>query len=151
MLFEFQKGGIYMKKILKRFIGAMVLCAMCVCMLNTNLIEVKAAPAPSLKQIGITDITVDEYNKIYIEVTEIGTSKNRYVYCNNTLLTENYNEMVMVDLNGDRIVDGYKRYFYTGYTLNQLYSGLRFNVRVQYTNAMSPWNTLTASKTFTFN
>lgn len=140
-----------MRKIVKRFVGAVALFAMCVCMLNTNVMEVNAAPAPPLEEIGITNVTIDEYNKVYIEVTEIGTSKNRYVYCNNTLLSENINETVMLDLNGDRIIDGYKRYFYTGYTLNRLYSGLRFNVSVQYTNAMSPWNTLTTSTTITFN
>ena len=125
--------------------------AICVCIFNTNIINVNAAPAPTLRSIAITDITADENNKVYIEVTEIGTSKNRLVYCNNMLLSENTNEIVMLDTNGDRIIDGYKRYFYTGYKINQLYSGLQFNVRVQYTNAMSPWNTLTTSATISFN
>lgn len=112
---------------------------------------VHAAPAPSLTSVSITDVTADQNDKVYIEVTEIGTSKMRFVYCNNELLEENLNEVVSLDLNGDRIIDGYKRYFYTGYSVSDLYSGLQFRVRAEYTNAMNPWNTLYANEVFTFN
>ena len=140
-----------MKNFTKRFIGVLAVLAMCVCMFSVNVMEVHAAPAPSLTSIAITDVTYDENNKVYIEVTEMGTSSIRYVYCNNNLLSENLNETVSLDTNGDNIVDGYRRYFYTGYTLSQVYSGLQFNVRAQYTNAMSPWNTLSTSAVITFN
>lgn len=84
-------------------------------------------------------------------MTEIGTSKDRFVYCNNDLLKENINEIVYFDSNGDKIIDGCKRYYFTSYTLNQIYKGLRFNVRVEYTNAQQPWNTLYTRRTFSFD
>lgn len=118
--------------------------------LSGNGIKVQAAPAPKLTSVKITDVTVDENNKVYIEVTEMGTSKNRLVYCNNELLKENIYETVPFDVNGDRIIDGYRRYYYTGYMLSDIYSGLKFRVTAKYTNAMSPWNTLTATQIFTF-
>lgn len=109
-----------------------------------------AAPAPSLTSITINDVTADEYDKVYIEIIEIGTSKNRYVYCNNSLLKENINEMVMIDRNRDGIVDGYRRYFYTGYSVSDISTGFSLDVRAQYTNAMRPWNTISARRLFTF-
>lgn len=67
------------------------------------------------------------------------------------ILEENLNEMVSLDFNGDRIIDGYRRYFYTGYSVSDLYLGLQFNVRAEYTNAMYPWDTKYANQLFTFN
>ena len=101
--------------------------------------------------MSITDVTADQNDKVYIEVTEVGTSKMRFVYCNNQLLEENLNEMVSLDFNGDRIIDGYRRYFYTGYSVSDLYPGLQFNVRAEFTNAMYPWDTKYANQVFTFN
>lgn len=59
---------------------------------------VHAVPAPSLTAVTISDVTLDENDKVYIEVTEMGTSKSRLVYCNNELLKENVNEIVSLDI-----------------------------------------------------
>lgn len=135
-----------MKK-MKRFFVALL----CLTLVMGFSITAYAAPAPSLTSVTITDVTADQNNKVYIEVTEIGTSSIRYVYCNNQLLTENINEMISLDLDGDNIIDGYRRYFDTGYYVSGLYSGLVFNCRAEYRNAMYPWNTLYANEIFTFN
>ena len=70
-----------------------------------------AAPAPSLSSVQITDLMVDDYNQIYVEVVEYGTSRSRTVFFNNSLCQEDYNEMSMITRNG--IVIGYRRYFKT--------------------------------------
>ncbi len=137
-----------MKKIIKSLMGIALGLMMLV---NCGNMTVLAAPAPSLTSVSITDVTADQNDKVYIEVTEVGTSKIRFVYCNNQLLEENLNEMVMLDFDGDRIIDGYKRYYYTGYSVSDLYPGLQFVVRAEYKNAMNPWNTLYANQVFTFN
>ena len=137
-----------MKKIIKNLMGialGLILSVTC----GSTIVH--AAPAPSLTYVSITDVTADQNDKVYIEVTEVGTSKMRFVYCNNQLLEENLNEMVSLDFNGDRIIDGYRRYFYTGYSVSDLYPGLQFNVRAEFTNAMYPWDTKYANQVFTFN
>lgn len=137
-----------MKKIIKKLMGiALVLIISVTC----GSTIAYAAPAPSLTSVSITDVTADQNDKVYIEIVEVGTSRIRFVYCNNQLLQENLAEMIMLDFDGDRIVDGYKRYFYTGYSVSELYSGLQFRVRAEFTNAMNPWNTLYANEVFTFN
>lgn len=123
----------------------------CMALVLGMTMTASAAPAPSLTSVTITDVTADENDRVYIEVVEMGTSSSRFVYCNNELLQENINEMVSLDINGDRIIDGYRRYFYTGYSVDDIYPGLSFNVRAQYRNAMSPWNTIYASQIFRFN
>lgn len=134
---------------MKRFkkVFAMLLCA--ALMLGIS-ITVYAAPAPSLTSVTITDVTADENDLVYIEVVERGTSSTRFVYCNNQLLQENINEMVSLDTNGDHIIDGYRRYFYTGYSVSDIYPGMQLVVRAQYKNAMQPWNTIYANRIFTF-
>ena len=137
-----------MKKIIKNLMGialGLILSVTC----GSTIVH--AAPAPSLTSVSITDVTADQNDKVYIEVTEVGTSKMRFVYSNNQLLEENLNEMVSLDFNGDRIIDGYRRYFYTGYSVSDLYPGLQFNVRAEFTNAMYPWDTKYANQVFTFN
>ena len=137
-----------MKKIIKNLMGialGLILSVTC----GSTIVH--AAPAPSLPSVSITDVTADQNDKVYIEVTEVGTSKMRFVYCNNQLLEENLNEMVSLDFNGDRIIDGYRRYFYTGFSVSDLYPGLQFNVRAEFTNAMYPWDTKYANQVFTFN
>lgn len=136
-----------MKKLVKCLMGIVLGLVLSVTCGNTI---VHAAPAPSLTSVTITDVTADQNDKVYIEVIEVGTSKMRFVYCNNQLLEENLNEMVPLDFDGDRIIDGYKRYFYTGYSVSELYAGLQFRIRAEFTNAMNPWNTLYANEVFTF-
>lgn len=131
-------------------IKRLVTIMLCMALVMGFSITAYAAPAPSLTSVTITDVTADQNNKVYIEVTEIGTSSIRWVYCNNQLLTENINEMVPLDLNGDSIIDGYRRYFDTGYYVSDIYSGLVFNCRAEYRNAMYPWNTLYANRIFSF-
>lgn len=132
-----------MKKLSVSIIMSLVICLM----FSTTAF---AAPAPSLTSVRITDVTADQNDLVYIEVLEMGTSSTRFVYCNNQLLQENINEMIPVDTNGDHIIDGYIRYFNTGYRVSDIYPGLQFNVRAEYRNAMQPWNTIYANQIFTF-
>ena len=55
---------------------------------------------PSLSSVQITDLMVDDYNQIYVEVVEYGTSRSRTVFFNNSLCQEDYNEMSMITRNG---------------------------------------------------
>lgn len=131
-------------------IKRLVTIILCMALVMGFSITAYAAPAPSLTSVTITDVTADQNDKVYIEVTEIGTSSIRWVYCNNQFLTENINEMVPLDLDGDNIIDGYRRYFDTGYYVSGIYSGLVFNCRAEFRNAMYPWNTLYANRIFSF-
>lgn len=106
-----------------------------------------AAPAPSLSSVQITDLMVDDYNQIYVEVVEYGTSRSRTVFFNNSLCQEDYNEMSMITRNG--IVIGYRRYFKTTTRWTESIVGITYNVRATYTNAMRPWNTISTSTSFT--
>lgn len=114
-------------------------------------VDAYAAPAPDLKSIAITDVTADERNIVHIEVVEIGTSRNRNVYCDNTHLKENTSEVVMLDIDHDGFVDGYRRYFTTNYTVYDIHPGFTLDVRAEFTNANRPWNTLSARRRFVFD
>ncbi len=107
------------------------------------------APAPGLTSLQIIDLAVDEKNEIHIVTKEIGTSRagTSLVWNNGSQCTENYNEMQMLT-GSDRIVYGYIKYFHTGVKYSSDVSGRTFDVRAQATNAMNPWNTLSASKRF---
>ena len=113
-------------------------------------VDAHAAPAPPLRSVTITDVTADDNDVVHIEVVEIGTSKTRYVYCDNTLLKENIREMQMLDLNGDGLIDGYVRYFTTRYRVDDIVPGFNLNVRAEFTNESRPWNVISTSRRFVF-
>lgn len=50
---------------------------------------------------------------------------------------------------GGRIVVGYYKYYHTGLYYPQDALGQSMTIRVQATNAMSPWNTISRSRVFT--
>lgn len=103
-------------------------------------------PAPGLSSISITDLTVDEKNEIYIEIKVMGTAKSVLCWCNGMQCDENYNEMVSI-VSGNRVVGTY-RYFHTGIYYSASVSGSTIDARAQALNAMSPWNTLSTSRSF---
>ena len=103
-------------------------------------------PAPALSSVTITDLTVDENNEIHIEVQGMGTAKSVLCWCNGMQCTENYNAMQDI-ISGNRVIGTY-RYFHTKIYYTESASGTTINARVQAINAMSPWNTLTTSRTF---
>lgn len=104
-------------------------------------------PAPSLSSIRITDLTVDEKNEIHIEVRTMGTAKWVLCWLNGVQCEENYNESVVIPSNGTII--GRYRYFHTGMYYSDEMSGRRFMIQAEAQNAMSPWNILSTSNTFT--
>lgn len=135
-------------KNLKRATQLMLAFVMVFVGLNAS-IPVKAAPAPELKSIQIFDLALDDNNEIHIGVREIGTSKSgqRFVWCNGRLCQENFNEMQYL-WGRDNIAYGCERYFHTGifYTGNE--SGMSLDITAKFTNERSPWNTISASRTF---
>lgn len=109
------------------------------------------APAPSLTSLKITDLAIDQYNEIHVETTEIGTSRagTRFVRWNGNLCSENFNETIIL-WDSSNIAYGYIRYFHTGIYYNDSLNLGTVRVTAESTNAMSPWNTLSTSATFTF-
>lgn len=107
------------------------------------------APAPGLTSLQIIDLALDDKNEIHVVTREIGTSKagTRFVWRNGSLCSENINEMQVL-WGSDNIAYGYIRYFHTGIIYSSEVSGMNFSVTAKFTNAMSPWNTLSASNTF---
>ncbi|WP_277405630.1 hypothetical protein [Lacrimispora xylanisolvens] len=107
------------------------------------------APAPGLTSLQIIDLALDDKNEIHIVTREIGTSKagTRFVWRNGSLCSENINEMQVL-WGSDNIAYGYVRYFHTGIIYSSEVSGMTISVTAKFTNAMSPWNTLSASNTF---
>lgn len=135
-----------MKNTLKRII-ALVLS---VALFSGFSMEAKAAPAPGLTKVEITDLTVDDYGEIHVEVKFTGTPKNVFVYWEGDMLDENEAEQVLI-LNSSRIVVGYYKYYHTGLYYPQDALGQSMTIRVQATNAMSPWNTISRSRVFTLS
>lgn len=104
--------------------------------------------APPLTKVEIIDLALDENDEIHVVVREKGTSKTRYVYWETQLCKENYNEMQLIT-DSSNIVTGYIRYFGTGIKYSNNVSGITVTTSAKYTNAMSPFNTLSTSKIFT--
>lgn len=104
-------------------------------------------PAPSLSSVQVTDLAVDEKNEIHIEVTIMGTAKSVMCWCNGMQVKENVAECVFIENN--QIVVGEYRYFHTGIYYTAEVVGDNITASVKAINAMSPWNTLTASNSFT--
>lgn len=131
------------------------LILMLVCLFSVN-VPVFAESAPPLTKVQITDLTFDENMQLHIEVTEIGTSRGRYVWANNVLCEENINETQYL-YNYSNISYGAKRYFKVkdvyaiegpnGLTTNK--SGQSYTFRVKFTNAMYPWDDQSTSITIT--
>lgn len=107
------------------------------------------APAPGLTSLQIIDLALDDKNEIHVVTREIGTSKagTRFVWKNSNLCSENINEMQVL-WGSDNIAYGYIRYFHTGIIYSSEVSGMNLSITAKFTNAMSPWNTLSASNTF---
>lgn len=104
-------------------------------------------PAPSMSSVQVTDLAVDENNEIHIEVKIMGTAKSVMCWCNGMQVSENVSECVYIESN--RIVVGEYRYFHTGIYYTDEAVGKNITASVKAINAMSPWNTLTASNSFT--
>lgn len=107
------------------------------------------APAPPLTSLEIIDLAVDENEEIHVVTREIGTSKGglRFVYWNGSQCSENIYETQHL-VGTDRIVYGYIRYFHTGIYTDTFIRGATVRITASSKNAMSPWNTLTASAVF---
>lgn len=107
------------------------------------------APAPGLTSLQIIDLALDDKNEIHVVTREIGTSRagTRFVWKNGSLCSENINE-TQVLWGSDNIAYGYIRYFHTGIIYSSEVSGMNLSITAKFTNAMSPWNTLSASNTF---
>lgn len=120
---------------------------------NEDSIIDPKAPAPGLTSLSIIDIAMDSNKELHVVTKEIGTSRagTRFVYYNGGgLCPENFNATQLL-VGSDRIVYGYIRYFHTGVYYSNALSGTSARVTARSTNAMSPWNQLSTSSSFTFN
>lgn len=117
---------------------------------QNSLLESKilGGPAPGLTSLQIIDLAVDENNEIHVVTKEMGTSRSSIVYWNGDVCKENQNETQYIT-NSAKIVVGYIKYFHTGLYYTPSLAGAVEYVSAESTNAMNPWNTLSASKTFT--
>lgn len=106
------------------------------------------AAAPGLSSVQITDLTLDENNEIHVEVKVMGTAKSLLVWWDNIQCKENNNETINI-VGSDNIIVGAYRYFHTGCYYSEDVSQTVHSVQAQAINAMSPWNTISTSKTFT--
>lgn len=121
-------------------------------------VPVFAESAPPLTVAKITDFTFDDTDnmQLYVEVTELGTSRGRYVWANNILCDENINATSYI-WNYANIRTGARRYFKIdgvygietpyGYTTNR--PGQTYEIRVRFDNAMAPWDSKSDSFTVT--
>lgn len=137
-----------MKKMYRKILKQVIMAALIISfVVGTNVNVANAAPAPKLTSVQITDLAVDDNGEIHVEVTFKGTPKYTYVYWNGRLLSENLNEGQYI-WGRNNIAVGYIKYYHTGIYLNTMVSGQVVNVSAESTNAMSPWNTISTSRTF---
>lgn len=123
--------------------------------LQAPLSIVHAAPAPVLTDVIIYDLTFDdETMDIYVQVVEIGTSQNSFVWANNILLKEDVNKSQIL-WTSSGIGYGFVKYYkiegvkaiitpegnVTSTMPNRIYS---FKARSQ--NAINPWNDISTSR-----
>lgn len=104
------------------------------------------SPAPGLSSISIGDFSYDENNKVLIEVDIMGTAKSVLCWCNNMQCTQDFNRITSIKV-GSTVV-GSRRYFKTNISRAEVQSGIVLNINAQATNAVSPWDTMTTSRTF---
>ena len=108
---------------------------------------IRKAPAPGLTSLAIIDLALDDNDEIHVVTHEVGTSKWRFTYWNGSLCQENLNETEYVTWS-DGIIHEYTRYYHTGIYYDTSLAGMIGNVTARATNAMNPWNELSASRTF---
>lgn len=137
-----------MKKI-KKFLKVLFILTFTVVLCGSFSSKVQAKPAPSLTSLEIIDLSLDDNNEIHVVVKELGTSKSglRFVTCNGNSCRENINESQIL-WGPDNIGIGYIRYFHTGIHYSSSKRGTSLDTTATFTNEMSPWNTLSTSRTF---
>lgn len=102
---------------------------------------VTRGPAPGLTSIEYLGWFLDDNNYVHLGIREIGTSSTRVVKRNGIQRPENINEKIIL-WNSSNIAYGYIRFYNTGVHLNSWNSSGTSHISASYTNAMSPWNTL---------
>lgn len=105
-------------------------------------------PAAGLSSLTITDLALDDNNEVHIEVKVMGTARSVLCWCDGTQCQENITESVSIT-SGNRVIGEY-RYFHTGIYYDVSLSGKTLDAEAEALNAVMPWNTLTASRVFTF-